>query len=207
MNIKNKTKKNTAFTLLELVFTMLIMGIIVGMATPIMTQSQYLNELKSEAVKLESIIKKSRNLAMTGSYSSLSGGVPTEGYGVNFSSNNRATLFVNIIDSNLYQYEAGSGEDYGSFETDDVVVMNPNVVFDHFSNKSGTVITSDIGVNIIFLPPNGNIELSDNGVDGVSAFSDTEMNITIRHTESGGCFKLTVNEVTGRLFRNTSDCT
>ena len=57
-------------------------------------------------------------------------------------------------------------------------MLNENIIIDHFENSNGVSIPSTEGANIIFTPPNGNMELTDNL--GANSF-DNEMHIFFRH--------------------------
>jgi prepilin-type N-terminal cleavage/methylation domain-containing protein len=123
--MKIKKRQFRAFTLMELILTISIMGLIAGVATPVLISSQYTSELKSDAIRVEELIKKAQNLAITGSTSANTGGVPTFGYGVNFSSTGEITIFANGLNGESYRFN--DGEEYTEDGGNNQIQLSNNV--------------------------------------------------------------------------------
>jgi len=197
-------KQNKGYTLAELLFTVVIMGIVAGLAMPLITSSQYNTELKGQALEIESIIKQAKNLAISGNKSDFAGGVPTYGYGININSSNEISIFTNAINGPLFQYEDVS-EAYTSYEGNSKITLPKDIVIDKITNSIGTEIPSDYGANIVFLPPDGQIELTDNrGISGNSF--DSETIIYLKHNVSNGCYKFSINKITGLYYKESVTC-
>jgi prepilin-type N-terminal cleavage/methylation domain-containing protein len=201
--MKIKKTYSSGYSLAELLVTISIMGLVAGLASPVIVGMQYRKELTGQILTVESLIKKTKNYAMTGRTSELAGGVPSHGYGVNFSSTNQITLFVNSINGEEYVFDPG--EEYGTVSSDDIIELNTNTIVHHFTNSTGAVIPSSYGANIIFKAPNGMMELTDNRGGGANSF-DTEMNVFIKQNDINTCYILHANKTTGRFFKELIDC-
>lgn len=204
---KNNHKKTfSGFTLVELLITVSILGIMSAVASPFVIGTQYTNEVKSNAILIEALIKKAQNLATTGNTVVETNGIPTYGYGVNFNSNHEITLFINDHEGEKYQYEAGSDTKLGSVSTNDVVELPPNIGIDSFlTNGSGTSIPSSFGANVIFLPPDGAISITDNRGIGSNSFNN-EISIFLKHYDGNRCFLFNLNKTSGRFYKEKTDC-
>lgn len=192
---------------MELLITMSIVGIIAAISSPMVIGSQYSSEIKSNVLLVNSLIQKAKNLATTGNVSDVAGGVPTFGYGVNFSSNHKVTLFINTFNGADYKYEAGSDEDVGDVSTNDTIVFPNNIGIDMFSTDGvGAAIPSSLGANIFFIPPEGSIGITNNSIGSTSHSFNNEITIILKHYEGNRCYMFNLNKTTSRLYDQKTNC-
>jgi len=202
MKNKFKIERKKAFTLVEILLSLVIMAVISGLSVPIVFNLQYNNELKDAAVQIDSLIRKAENLALSGSFFDKTGGVPTYGYGINFSSNNEVILFANGSNGASYQYDDVALELYSD---DDIIKFNDSIGIVGFTTDLlGAIMPSSYGPNILFVPPDGEVKISDK--NGTVASSTEEISIYITHEYIDKCYVFTINKFSERYFKNLGNC-
>jgi hypothetical protein len=65
---------------------------------------------------------------------------------------------------------------------------------------------SSIGANMLFIPPRGGIELSDNRIGNPANSFDREMSLFLKHENKGTCYVFRLSKITDRYFKEKQLC-
>lgn len=166
--IENKYSNNRqAFSLIEMIIVILIVGIISTMTLASYRTGQRIEDLITQTQKVVIVLKRAQNMAMTGYFQS--GSRTDYGYGVNIVSSNTYRLFIDNPGSLNYRYDSG-----------DTIIQD-------FSLPTGIIFDSFDCENIVFKPPLGQVYCN--------AIPDFEgdRNIIIKQTVIGRQFWIRIN--------------
>ena len=172
--IFKKFKKNTGFTLVELLVSVFIISLISGLFMVNYRQADQGAKLMNASQKLVSDMRLAQSYTL--GLQKFEGSFPPGGWGIRLASG--ASSYVIFADNN-------EDHDYNAGEEHAIIDLPDNITINSITNFIGV---SKLFLDIVFLPPDPTVYFN-----GASAINDVSADIVLRNNQTNLTKTITVN--------------